>query len=100
MYLSIQPLPFPATVRPPAVPSRNPEELQSNALPSPLTLEALGDSSGFDPQEISCATEPNPQLVNAESVLLFQGGETAALRRVQDYIWDLDLLKSYKDTRT
>ena len=32
-------------------------------------------------------------------VLNFKGGETAALARVQDYIWDKDLLKEYFDTR-
>lgn len=29
----------------------------------------------------------------------FKGGETAALARVKEYIWDLDLLKEYKETR-
>ena len=29
----------------------------------------------------------------------FKGGEAAALARVQEYIWDLDLLKEYKETR-
>eukprot|EP00542_Grammatophora_oceanica_P007273 CAMPEP_0194067466 /NCGR_PEP_ID=MMETSP0009_2-20130614/86572_1 /TAXON_ID=210454 /ORGANISM="Grammatophora oceanica, Strain CCMP 410" /LENGTH=571 /DNA_ID=CAMNT_0038720493 /DNA_START=90 /DNA_END=1805 /DNA_ORIENTATION=+ len=32
-------------------------------------------------------------------VMNFRGGETAALARVQDYIWDKDLLKVYFDTR-
>lgn len=30
----------------------------------------------------------------------FKGGETAALARVKAYLWDLDLLKEYKETRT
>lgn len=32
-------------------------------------------------------------------VLTFQGGETAGLARLQDYIWEADCLKVYKQTR-
>jgi len=32
-------------------------------------------------------------------IVKFRGGETAALARVQDYIWDKDLLKVYFETR-
>lgn len=32
-------------------------------------------------------------------VLKFQGGESAGLARLQDYIWDADCLKAYKQTR-
>jgi len=40
------------------------------------------------------ATQPDER-----AVLAFKGGEQAALRRLQEYIWDKDLLKTYKDTR-
>jgi deoxyribodipyrimidine photo-lyase len=33
------------------------------------------------------------------SVLAFQGGETAAQYRLDEYFWDNDLLKTYKETR-
>lgn len=33
------------------------------------------------------------------SVLAFEGGETAALYRLDEYFWDDDLLKTYKETR-
>lgn len=36
---------------------------------------------------------------DSRSVMLFEGGETAALSRVKDYIWTKDLLKNYFDTR-
>ena len=36
---------------------------------------------------------------DSRGVMPFKGGETAALARVQDYIWDKDLLKNYFDTR-
>ena len=38
--------------------------------------------------------EPDPR-----SVITYTGGEAAALSRMQEYIWDKDLLKSYKETR-
>ncbi|HCZ35229.1 MAG TPA: DASH family cryptochrome [Cytophagales bacterium] len=36
---------------------------------------------------------------DARSVITYTGGEAAALRRMQEYIWDKDLLKVYKETR-
>jgi len=36
---------------------------------------------------------------DSRSVLPFDGGETAALARLRQYIWEQDLLKSYKETR-
>lgn len=39
-------------------------------------------------------SEPDPR-----SVLAFQGGETAGLARLQDYIWTQDGLRRYKETR-
>lgn len=37
--------------------------------------------------------------INSKSVLQFKGGETEALERLKEYIWDRDLLKNYKFTR-
>jgi len=54
------------------------------------TLEELG----YSREEIDSAQEADPR-----GVMVFHGGETAALRRVQEYIWDKDLLKVYFDTR-
>jgi len=36
---------------------------------------------------------------DSRGVMKFNGGETAALARVQDYIWEKDLLRKYFDTR-
>ena len=36
---------------------------------------------------------------DARSVLPFRGGESAALERLQDFIWNKDLIKNYKNTR-
>jgi deoxyribodipyrimidine photo-lyase len=56
-------------------------------LPS---LEELGYTS----EDIEFAN-----TIDKRSVLDFKGGESVALARVQDYIWDRDLLKIYFDTR-
>lgn len=37
--------------------------------------------------------------IDSQGVLLFQGGETAGKKRLQDYFWEKDCLKNYKETR-
>jgi deoxyribodipyrimidine photo-lyase len=37
--------------------------------------------------------------IDNRAVLLFQGGETAGLKRLNEYIWAKDCLKNYKETR-
>ena len=49
---------------------------------------------GYSPEEINQATNPDER-----GVMTFVGGETAGLKRVQEYIFDKDLLKTYFDTR-
>jgi deoxyribodipyrimidine photo-lyase len=49
---------------------------------------------GYTPEQISHANTQDPR-----GVMAFQGGETAALKRVKDYIWTEDRLKTYFDTR-
>lgn len=46
-----------------------------------------------------CTLGLTPIKADPRVVMSFQGGEDAALQRVQDYIWDKDLLRSYKLTR-
>jgi deoxyribodipyrimidine photo-lyase len=53
--------------------------LQCGNIP---TLEELG----YTPQEAGCPADPR-------GVMQFQGGETAGLARIQDYIFDKDCLK-------
>ncbi len=50
---------------------------------------------GYSNEEISCVSNDEHFDVS----MLFKGGETAALNRVQEYIFDKDLLKIYFDTR-
>lgn len=63
------------------------EQCSKNAIP---TLEQLG----YTPEQVTEAQTHNPK-----GVMPFKGGETAAIERVQDYIWNKDLLKNYFDTR-
>lgn len=56
-------------------------------------LPTLSDL-GYSPEEIEQANHPDPR-----GVMTFQGGETAGLKRIQEYIFDKDLLKIYFDTR-
>jgi deoxyribodipyrimidine photo-lyase len=54
------------------------------------TLEDLG----YTQEQVDEA-----QTLDPRGVMQFVGGETAALARVKDYIWEKDLLRNYFDTR-
>lgn len=43
--------------------------------------------------------EEEPISTDNRSVLDFKGGETEALNRLNEYFWEKDLLKTYKETR-
>ncbi len=67
-------------------------------LPTPATLPPVPD---IDPGDLPKLTdfghpvsEPDPR-----AVLDFQGGETAGLARLHYYLWETDLVKTYKETR-
>jgi len=57
------------------------------------TLPSL-EELGYTPDQIDHANSQDPR-----GVMPFKGGETAALERVKEYIWDKDLLRNYFDTR-
>lgn len=42
---------------------------------------------------------PEPLKIDERSVMKFQGGETEALKRLQDYFWTTNSVKTYKQTR-
>ncbi len=62
---------------------------------------------GLLPQSLEFGEIPSLQVlgfneeiqVDSRAVLDFKGGETAALKRLESYIWEKDLLKTYKETR-
>eukprot|EP00741_Cyanophora_paradoxa_P017473 tig00020965_g16882.t1 len=85
-------------------------------LPTPATLPPLPeDAAGARPEpgdvpplaSFRLASPPTPPPAPTSSVsgkpvppdAAFEGGETAALRRLKEYLWDKDLLKAYKETR-
>jgi deoxyribodipyrimidine photo-lyase len=64
-------------------------------LPSPSSLPPLPTVEvGELPNWESSYSEQNSQ-----ALLQFVGGETAALHRVQEYVWERDRLRHYKETR-
>jgi deoxyribodipyrimidine photo-lyase len=67
-------------------------------LPTPKSLPSLPpvDVGSLPTLEDLGLALPEPDL---RGVLPFQGGETAGLQRLQDYVWDTDSLRVYKETR-
>jgi deoxyribodipyrimidine photo-lyase len=67
-------------------------------LPTPAQLPPIPP---IDPGQIPTIAELGlePASPDPRGVLTFQGGETAGLKRLQDYIWEQDCLKVYKQTR-
>ncbi|MFZ5970062.1 MAG: DASH family cryptochrome [Bacteroidota bacterium] len=43
--------------------------------------------------------QPEPLAEHPGSVITYAGGEAAAMERVRSYLWEKDLLKTYKETR-
>ncbi len=71
-------------------------------LPTPQRLPAMpsvqmGGQEGELPTLAALGLEP--VVPDDRAVMQFQGGETAGLQRVHDYIWEHDRLRTYKDTR-
>ena len=72
------------------------EEAQwSSLLPQEVVLpSSLQEYTKALPQD---ADLPSPK--DNRQAFAFQGGETAALSRLKDYLWDSELVTSYKETR-
>lgn len=68
-------------------------------LPPPLRVSPLPE--GLDPGVIPTMADLNLPESREEgpAVMEFRGGETFALRRVQDYIWKTRSIQNYKETR-
>jgi deoxyribodipyrimidine photo-lyase len=72
--------------------------LVEDIFPTPKQLPKLPDiDTGIIPTLTDLGLEI-PTLDN-RAVLQFKGGETEALRRLNDYFWESDNLKNYKETR-
>jgi deoxyribodipyrimidine photo-lyase len=60
---------------------------------TPLPDIELGDIPSFDDLGVESP------VYDPRAVLQFQGGETAGITQLNDYIWEKDHLKDYKETR-
>ena len=70
----------------------------NEALPAPSKLPPLPK---IDPGEIPTIEDfdlSTPEF-DDRGVLNFKGGETEAIKRLQDYFWQEDCLRNYKETR-
>ena len=83
------PLPSPRLISLPPKESLEYRTIAEYLTPMP-TLKDLGYTS----EQVLFA-----EAYDQRGVMDFKGGETAALARVQDYIWDKDRLRIYFDTR-
>jgi deoxyribodipyrimidine photolyase len=63
--------------------------------PNPLTYMPTLQDLGYTPDQIVSTMIHHPN----SRVNTIVGGETAGMRRVQEYIWDLDLLKHWSTMR-
>jgi deoxyribodipyrimidine photo-lyase len=68
-------------------------------LPKPSKLPPL--PADIEPGEIPTLAQLGLELpeTNIDPMITFKGGESAGLARIQDYIWQQDCLRVYKDTR-
>lgn len=74
----------------PSFPTEEEFPVSQEHLTTLPTLETLG----YTKDQVEHADFDDPR-----GVMTFKGGETAALERVKNYIWDKDLLRTYFDTR-
>jgi len=70
---------------------RDPEPVPD--LPSRLS----GVDPGAVPDTAALGVDTDP--VDDRTALVFEGGETAALDRLDEYLWETDSLREYKETR-
>ncbi|MDP5120374.1 MAG: DASH family cryptochrome [Spirosomaceae bacterium] len=65
------------------------------------TVENLGKMASVESKTIPTLAEIGFESfeVDERAVLDFKGGETAGLQRLHYYLWESDLLKTYKETR-
>ena len=60
---------------------------------------AMKFPENMDTGELSELGFTEPEFFDDRSVMKFKGGETEALKRLQDYFWNSNSVKTYKQTR-
>lgn len=73
-------------------------------VPTPDRVTGLSGQSGtlIEPGEIPTLSSlgfSNQPTADIRAAVPFKGGETVAVARLERYIWEKDLIKTYKDTR-
>lgn len=76
---------------------KNKLEKHSRVRPTFPTLEVLNSPSGFSGNEVPTLNKLGFAEEKIETI--YKGGETAGLARVKEYIWQKELVKTYKETR-
>ena len=79
------------------LPGLNPRFLRNSGpapAPAPAAAPVAAASATSEP-----VPAPAPPVRDARSVLPFVGGESAALARVEHYVWTTTAVRTYKDTR-
>ena len=70
----------------------------NQALPAPTKLPPLPEIEVGEIPTIEDFGLSSPEF-DERGVLRFKGGETEAIKRLQDYFWQQDCLREYKETR-
>jgi len=70
----------------------------NEALPAPTKLPPLPEIEVGEIPAIEDFDLSTPEF-DERGVLRFKGGETEAIKRLQDYFWQQDCLREYKETR-
>jgi len=74
------------------------QSIINQSIPDPNKLPSLPDIDIGEIPKLAEFNLSNPEF-DKRAVLRFKGGETAAIKRLQDYFWQQDCLQNYKQTR-
>jgi deoxyribodipyrimidine photo-lyase len=99
----IDDIPFPIRNFPDSYPDFRKEADKSTRVrpPFPVPAQLQADKS-ISPGKIPTLTElglPDLPKPDPRAAMVFKGGETQGLQRLQTYFWEEDRLREYKDTR-
>jgi deoxyribodipyrimidine photo-lyase len=79
------------------------ETVDAPSVSVPDLPAAVEEADGLGPGDVPGVTDLDPELTAVDpderGVLPFEGGETAALSRLETYLWEGDRLRRYKKTR-
>ncbi|MBO0932433.1 DASH family cryptochrome [Fibrella aquatilis] len=68
-------------------------------VPTPDALQLPDDVDSGDMPTLSTFGFDNALKSDVRAAVPFKGGETAAVARLERYLWEKDLIRTYKDTR-